>query len=402
MQSIMRCSDAGRAITKQNEGLRLSAYKDSVGLYTIGWGHAETNPRPARGLVNGDYQATRPCEGMTITLAEAERLFAEDMAEVEKGVSALITATSDPSQGTFDALCDMGFQFSVHKLEGSKVIAAINFNPRSTRVMEAMLLWMRAGGKPMQALLMRRYRNACQCMGLSVPPMLWDKNKFPFDTLPNGEIDTGRTIPLDMVFAMARNPDAAPIPAEPPPTSKPDPSPTPPVGETKQNTLPIDSEPLPHEAEASPALPLQPAVPASPLVPPGVDARFAPDKPVAVTVETVSVVAVKPLSPNTKPVDAAPHGLDPMAGAKPIEESDRVKALHLERVGETIIRMSGVGFLGTGAKTIAGNVMRDPWLMAAVEGAAASLLGLAVGFVLTKYAAHQRAKANATAIQFLF
>ena len=42
-------SAAGLALTKQFEGLELKAYQDSVGVWTIGYGHTGTDVKPVRG-----------------------------------------------------------------------------------------------------------------------------------------------------------------------------------------------------------------------------------------------------------------------------------------------------------------------------------------------------------------
>ena len=57
------------------EGLRLTAYQDMVGVWTIGYGH--TGP---------DVKA-----GLTITQQQAEQLLINDLACFNNGVNALVT-----------------------------------------------------------------------------------------------------------------------------------------------------------------------------------------------------------------------------------------------------------------------------------------------------------------------
>lgn len=54
------------------EGLRLKAYRDATGTWTVGYGHTLTAK-----------------EGMTITVEQAEELFAQDMAPLLKQVEGL-------------------------------------------------------------------------------------------------------------------------------------------------------------------------------------------------------------------------------------------------------------------------------------------------------------------------
>lgn len=45
----MEYSNAGMEVTTTDEGLRLKAYQDSGGVWTIGWGH--TGPEVVEGLI---------------------------------------------------------------------------------------------------------------------------------------------------------------------------------------------------------------------------------------------------------------------------------------------------------------------------------------------------------------
>lgn len=63
-----------------SEGLRLTAYRDSVGVWTIGVGHAATSGRPPI-----------PRAGMRITREEAMRILADDLREAyEPAVRAVL------------------------------------------------------------------------------------------------------------------------------------------------------------------------------------------------------------------------------------------------------------------------------------------------------------------------
>jgi len=64
----MRTSVAGRAAIKRREGEKLSAYKDSVGIWTIGVGHTSAAGAP-------EVKA-----GMKITAAQSDEILARDLA----------------------------------------------------------------------------------------------------------------------------------------------------------------------------------------------------------------------------------------------------------------------------------------------------------------------------------
>jgi len=84
-------SDTGFALTRGFEGLRLTAYQDCAGVWTIGYGHTGPGVLP----------------GQTITAVEAETLLHADLAEAVACVNRAVTATI--TQPQFDALVDFCF-----------------------------------------------------------------------------------------------------------------------------------------------------------------------------------------------------------------------------------------------------------------------------------------------------
>jgi len=87
---------------KLDEGLRLTTYKDSVGVKTIGYGHT----------------GREAVEGRTITLQEAEDLFETDFEEAvtdAQNAVPFFMALDGPRKG---ALVNMAFQLGATKLSG--------------------------------------------------------------------------------------------------------------------------------------------------------------------------------------------------------------------------------------------------------------------------------------------
>lgn len=74
----MKTSDRGRAFIAAHEGIVTRAYRDSVGVWTIGVGHTSSAGAPA------------PIRGMTISRSEAMAIFARDLAKFEKRVEAAL------------------------------------------------------------------------------------------------------------------------------------------------------------------------------------------------------------------------------------------------------------------------------------------------------------------------
>jgi lysozyme len=79
-------SQNGLNLTEQFEGLRLTAYQDQVGVWTIGYGH--TGP---------DVHA-----GLTITQQQANNLLMQDTQSAAAAVNRLVTVAIN--QDEFDAL----------------------------------------------------------------------------------------------------------------------------------------------------------------------------------------------------------------------------------------------------------------------------------------------------------
>lgn len=99
----METSEKAREYIKRWEGLRLRAYLCPSGVWTIGYGHTREVRR-----------------GQTIRPAEAEAMFAEDIAEYERAVEALSEEVGVKlSQGRFDALVSFAYNVGVGALERS-------------------------------------------------------------------------------------------------------------------------------------------------------------------------------------------------------------------------------------------------------------------------------------------
>jgi lysozyme len=134
-------SDAGLALTKSFEGLRLTAYQDCAGVWTIGYGH--TGP--------GVH------EGQTITEFEAEALLRTDLAAAVACVNRAVTEAI--TQPQFDALVDFCFNAGRGSFLGSTLLRLINAGDPSAAVAQ-FGLWVHAGGAVVAGLVRRRKAEA--------------------------------------------------------------------------------------------------------------------------------------------------------------------------------------------------------------------------------------------------
>ncbi len=130
-------SDAGFALTKKFEGLRLTAYQDQVGVWTIGYGHTGRE-------VHG---------GMTITEDQADLLLHSDVAGAVACVNRAVTAGIVQCQ--FDALVDFVFNLGCGRLLGSTLLRYVNAGEFDLAAAQ-FLLWDHVGGVVVPGLLARR------------------------------------------------------------------------------------------------------------------------------------------------------------------------------------------------------------------------------------------------------
>lgn len=105
-QTLSTSSDGIRAIT-ESEGLRLKAYQDGAGVWTIGYGHTAT----AR-------------EGMEIGPSEAERLLRLDLREAEDVVNRRVEV--DLKQNQFDALVSLVYNIGGGAFSNSALLRLLN------------------------------------------------------------------------------------------------------------------------------------------------------------------------------------------------------------------------------------------------------------------------------------
>lgn len=132
----MKVSDKGLALIKEFEGCKLTAYQDSVGVWTIGYGHTRTARR-----------------GMVITQAQADELLSLDVAVHAAGVYKALQVKLEQHQ--FDAVVSLAFNVGVNSVRNSTLLKMIN---RGDAKLAAAQFdrWNKAGGKVLAGLTRRR------------------------------------------------------------------------------------------------------------------------------------------------------------------------------------------------------------------------------------------------------
>jgi len=137
----MKTSPAGRAFIGLHEGLRLTAYKDAVGVWTVGYGHTAAAGDPA------------PFSGMKITAADADAILERDLAKFEAAVDKLVVVPL--AQREFDALVSFAFNLGEGNLRASTLLRKLNTGDKAGAAAE-FPKWNKAGGRVLAGLTRRR------------------------------------------------------------------------------------------------------------------------------------------------------------------------------------------------------------------------------------------------------
>ncbi|ALA19359.1 MULTISPECIES: lysozyme [Chelatococcus] len=147
-----RVNAEGLRLIKQWEGLRLRAYRDSGGIWTIGYGHTSDEKLTVR-------------EGLTITEAMAEEMLVHDLREAEAAVERLVKVPLTDNQ--FAVLVSFVFNIGVGAFEKSTLLRKLNAGQHDA-VPGELARWVHVKGQRVQGLVNRRAAEAG----------LWAKGSF--------------------------------------------------------------------------------------------------------------------------------------------------------------------------------------------------------------------------------
>lgn len=138
--SPTKTSQNGIDLIKNFEGFRHNAYQDSVGVWTIGYGHTLT---------------AKP--GMRIKRDKGEELLRKDLERFEKAVRDRVIVPINQNQ--FDALVSLAFNIGVGAFTRSTLLKILNQSDYQGAKNE-FRRWVHAGGKRLQGLVNRREKEA--------------------------------------------------------------------------------------------------------------------------------------------------------------------------------------------------------------------------------------------------
>ena len=130
---------------KHFESCKLTAYQDSVGVWTIGWGHTA-------GVKKGDNW----------TQDEADDILLNDLEKFEGYVNQYVQVPL--TQNQFDALVSWTFNLGPGNLQSSTMLTKLN-EKSYDEVPSQMKRWNKAGGKVLRGLERRRNAEAAMFSG---------------------------------------------------------------------------------------------------------------------------------------------------------------------------------------------------------------------------------------------
>ena len=139
----MRASSTLIAAIKKFEGVRLTAYQDAKGVWTIGYGHTKD-------VKKGDQ----------ITQYQAEQFLRDDLQKFEAVANKCANLNT---QGRYDAVVDFIYNCGPANFNSSTLKKYIESRRNTWEIQEQFLRWVNASGKKLGGLVSRR---------------IWEANRF--------------------------------------------------------------------------------------------------------------------------------------------------------------------------------------------------------------------------------
>lgn len=129
------------SLIKRWEGCELTAYKDIVGVWTIGYGHTAAAGEPT------------PKAGMKITQDQADEILKRDLVKYIATVDEVVKVKiNENMRGAMVSLC---YNIGQGAFSKSTLVKKVNLRDFKGAA-DAFLSWKKAGGRVVQGLLNRR------------------------------------------------------------------------------------------------------------------------------------------------------------------------------------------------------------------------------------------------------
>ena len=143
----MRTLDTfGYKLIQQFEGLKLKAYQDNVGIWTIGYGNITY------------LDGSKVKKGDEITREQADLMFKQTANKFALDVANLIEVCL--TQNQFNALVSLAYNIGIGAFKISTLLKIVNASPNDPTIRNEFLKWKIASGKVIQGLLNRRIKES--------------------------------------------------------------------------------------------------------------------------------------------------------------------------------------------------------------------------------------------------
>lgn len=341
-------SPAGYELIKRFEGCEKRLPDNRLTAYKIG-----ADPWTIGWGQTGQMRDGRKVEeGLIITQAEAD----DQLELFVRGVTEPLVRKHFvcQTQAEFDACVSWVYNVRHDKLEAGQysLPQLVNLKARDT---EALVnLWLRYVATPgfENGLYKRRIAEVLMFLGLPWnAPAVWG-------FISSASYKKGGVVnPTDPWFILSVAEQAKPIATQPDPPKAPKP------------VVPVETKPLP-EINPEPQ------------------------------------VGTKPISPKTVQPSEVPYKIDPQAGLKPLEESERAIGYFWQNLARLFLRLTGMGTFGTAAAGMANVVQSDAVLGSALMDltipALVLVTGFVIAFVMKQYGDWRKARGEASARQGLY
>ena len=142
----MKLNKTGYDLIKRFEGCKLTAYQDSVGVWTIGYG--STYYENMQKVKQGDK----------VSQQRANEIFEFVASRFARNVDDIIT--SKPTQNQFNAVVSLAYNIGLGNFQKSTLLKKLNKNPNDKTIKDEFMKWVNAGGRKLQGLVNRRKKEA--------------------------------------------------------------------------------------------------------------------------------------------------------------------------------------------------------------------------------------------------
>lgn len=138
----MQISYNGLTLLKELEGFRKEAYKDTGGVWTIGYGTTRVSGKPVEA-------------GLTCTESQAQAWLSDDIAWAQTAVNKLVKVPL--KQGMFDALVSFVYNVGEEQFRRSTLLRLLNLK-QYIEASKQFAQWKYDNGKVVNGLINRRIK----------------------------------------------------------------------------------------------------------------------------------------------------------------------------------------------------------------------------------------------------